>query len=91
MYMITIFDCKFKTNLEKIERTLQHYGLRKIQSSLYAGELDNDDWETLAKNIDEIIRENDSVLMIPLCQKCYSKKKSSGREIKFKNDLYRVY
>lgn len=89
--MITIFDCKFKTNQEKIERTLQHYGLRKIQSSLYVGELDNDDRETLAKNIDEIIRENDSVLMIPLCQKCYLKKRTSGREIKFKNDLYRVY
>ena len=91
MYMIASFDCRFKTNQQKIEKTLQHYGLRKIQSSLYAGQLNNNERETLAKNIDEIIRENDSVLMIPLCQKCYSKKKSSGREIKFKNDLYRVY
>ena len=73
---------KEHSSIMDLERFKAHYML---------GELDNDDWETLAKNIDEIIRENDSVLMIPLCQKCYSKKKSSGREIKFKNDLYRVY
>lgn len=91
MYMIASFDCKFKTNQTNIERTLQHYGLRKIQSSLYAGELKNDEREKLAENINEIIKENDSVLIIPICKNCYPKKESCGRKIKFKNDLYRVY
>ena len=91
MYMIAIFDCKFKTNHENIEKMLQYYGLRKIQSSLYWGELDNNERETLVKNIDEIIKEKDSFLIIPICQNCYSKMKHCGREIKFKNDLYRVY
>ena len=76
MYMITIFDCKFKTNQEKIERMLQHYGLRKIQSSLYSGELENNELELLVKKIDEIIKENDSLLIIPICQNCYLKKDS---------------
>ena len=89
--MIASFDCKFKTNHEKIEGILQHFGLRKIQSSLYAGELENNERETLVKKINEIIRENDSVLIIPICQNCYNKKDYCGREIKFKNDLYRVY
>ena len=56
MYTIVTFDCKFKTNQENIEKMLQHYGLRKIQSSLYAGELENNECETLVKNINEIIK-----------------------------------
>lgn len=91
MYMIASFDCKFKTNQEKIEKTLQHFGLRKIQSALYVGELDNGEREMLVKNIDCIIKENDSILIIPICQNCYFKKEYCGREIKFKQDLYRVY
>lgn len=43
MYMIASFDCRFKTNKEKIEKRLQHFGLRKIQSTLYAGELENNE------------------------------------------------
>ncbi len=37
MYTIVTYDCKFKINQEYIENMLQHYGLRKIQSSLYWG------------------------------------------------------
>lgn len=89
--MIASLDCKFKTNQEKIERVLQHFGLRMIQRQLYAGELDNGERESLVENIDEIIKYEDSVLIIPICKNCFSKKECCGREIKFKNDLYRVY
>ena len=91
MYMIASFDCKFKTNQENIENVLQHYGLRKIQSSLYAGDLSNDERKDFSENISQFTRENDSVLIIPICENCYTKKQTAGREIKFKNDLYRVY
>ena len=91
MYMIASFDCKFKTNQENIENVLQHYGLRKIQSSLYAGDLSNDERKDLSENISQFTRENDSVLIIPICENCYTKKQTAGREIKFKNDLYGVY
>lgn len=91
MYMIASFDCRFKSNQENIERILQHFGLRKIQPALYVGELDNTEREALVKNIDENIKEKDSILIIPICQNCFSKKEHCGREIKFKNDLYRVY
>jgi len=89
--MIASFDCKFKTNQENIENVLQHYGLRKIQSSLYAGDLSNDERKDFSENISQFTRENDSVLIIPICENCYTKKQTAGREIKFKNDLYRVY
>ena len=91
MYIIASLDCKFKINYENIENILQHYGLRKIQSSLYAGDLNNSERNDLSENISQIIRENDSVVIIPVCEKCYSKMLTAGRKIKFKNDLYRVY
>ena len=62
MYTIATFDCKFKTNKENIEKVLQHYGLRKVQSSLYLGELDNNEREQLFEIVNEIIKENDSFL-----------------------------
>ena len=91
MYMLASFDCKFKTNQENIEKTLQHFGLRKIQTTLYVGELENNEREILANNISKIIKKTDSILIIPICQNCYLKKQQCGREIKFENDLYRVY
>ena len=91
MYIMASFDCKFKSNQENIEKTLQHFGLRKIQSSLYAGELDNNERNILVENINEIIKEKDSVLIVPICKNCFSKKEYYGPKIKFKNDLYRVY
>lgn len=89
--MIASLDCRFKTNQKNIENVLQHYGLRKIQSSLYAGDLSNGERKDLSENISKITRENDSVLIIPICENCYVKKLTAGRELKFKNDLYRVY
>ena len=91
MYMLASFDCKFKSNRENIENIFQHYGLRKIQSSLYVGDLKNDERKDLCNNISKIIRENDNVLIIPICQSCYSKKEICGRKIKFRDELLRVY
>ena len=91
MYMIASLDCKFKTNQENIEKVLQHYGLRKIQSSLYVGDLDNNERNELCENIRNIIRDKDNVLIIPICQSCYAKKESCGRKIKFKEELYKVF
>ena len=91
MYIIASLDCRFKTNRAKIENIIEHFGLRKIQKSLYAGEIENNEREILVENINNIIKEYDSILIIPICQNCFSKKEYCGREIKFKNDLYRVY
>lgn len=91
MYMIISLDCKFKTNMKNIEEILQHYGLRKIQSSLYAGDLNNNERKNLSENISEFIKDTDNVLIIPVCQTCYSKKEICGRKIKFQEELYKVF
>ena len=87
MYVVVSLDIKFKTKQKKIESTIEHFGLRKIQNTIYIGELNKIEQKTLVKSINKIIKEHDSVLIIPICQNCYSKKETCGREIKFKNDL----
>ena len=37
------------------------------------------------------IREKDSLIILPICDKCYSKKETFGREINFIENLYRVF
>jgi CRISPR-associated endonuclease Cas2 len=59
MLTIASFESKFKTNHEKIEKILQHFGLRKIQKSLYAEELENNEREILAENINNILNYHD--------------------------------
>jgi len=53
--------------------------------------LDNDERKELCENIQNIIRDNDSVLIMPLCQSCYAKKEIFGREIKLKEELFKVF
>ena len=50
-HIITSFDCKSKTNRKNIEKILQHFALRKIQSSLYAGKLEKNELELLMKKL----------------------------------------
>lgn len=65
MLIIATFDIKFKTNQEKIEQILQHFGLRKIQNTTYTGDLTK---TGLKDNINEKIKEKDNILLIPLCK-----------------------
>lgn len=90
MYTIAIFDVSFKTNKEKIENGLRHFGFRKIQTHTYIAKLSNADLEIFKKEIELAVRVKDSLLILPICDKCYSKKESFG-EINFSEKLYRVF
>ena len=91
MKTIIIIDTKFKGSHEKIENFLQHFGLRKIQSQTYFGELEKTELTKLKQNIDEIVKTQDSVLILPVCMKCYKNKSSHGYELSFTEELYKVF
>lgn len=82
------YDIKFKTNKEKIEQIFLHYGMKKIQESTVIGDIELNE---LKIDINGIIKENDSILLIPICKSCYAKKEVLGRQIKFEEDLYRIF
>lgn len=71
MFIIATYDVKFKTNREKIESIFLHYGMRKIQENTFIA--NNIEVNNLKKDIDEVIKENDSVLLMPICKSCYNK------------------
>ena len=91
MNIIAIFDINFKSNKEKIENILRHFGFRKIQITTYIGKLSNDELTIFKNEIEQTIREKDSLLILPICNKCYSKKETFGREINFSENMYRVF
>ena len=91
MNILAIFDINFKTNRLRLEDTLRHFGLGKIQNNAYVGKLDNMELIDLKKEIKSIVRIKESVLIFPICESCYSKKENFGREIKFSEDFYRVF
>lgn len=91
MYTIAIFDVNFKTNKEKIENILRHFGFRKIQINTYIGKISNVDLAIFKKEMELTIREKDNLIILPICDKCYSKKETFGREINFSENLYRVF
>lgn len=55
------------------------------------GDLNNNERKNLSENISEFIKDTDNVLIIPVCQTCYSKKEICGRKIKFQEELYKVF
>ncbi len=90
MNIIIIFDIKFKTNQEKIEKILRHTGLRKIQTNTYIGNLEKNQLKNLKTQIKETIKTTDTLIILPICKTCYNKKETYGN-IKFKEDYYRIY
>ena len=64
MYMIASFESKFKTNHEYIVKIFQHYGLQKIQSSLYAGDLDNNERKRLMQMSAEFIDYRNNLIKL---------------------------
>ncbi len=91
MYTFISFDIKYKTNQVKIENILRHFGLRKIQNNTYIGKLNNLEINDIKDNISNNINNKDTLIIFPICDMCYSKKESFGGEIKFREDLYRVF
>lgn len=91
MNILIIYESKFKTNQMKIEDVLRHFGLRKIQNQTFIGKLDKTELDEIKNEFSKKINQKESVLVIPLCETCYSKKEIFGKTIKFKEDLYRVF
>lgn len=91
MNLILSFDIKFKINKENLLKILRHYGFKRIQESLYYAEIENNQFNNICDEIMENIKENDSIIIIPLCKSCYGKLNLFGRNIRFEEDLYRIF
>lgn len=91
MKVFVSFEIKFKTNQEKILSILKHFGFNGIQENLYFADIDFDELFLMKSQIMENIREYDSILVFPVCKSCYEKANVFGRNLKFQDDLYKIF
>ena len=91
MRVFVSFEIKFKTNQEKILSILKHFGFNRIQNNLYFTDMDFDELFLMKSQIMESIREYDSIIIIPICKSCYEKTNVFGRNLKFQDDLYKIF
>jgi CRISPR-associated protein Cas2 len=80
-----IYDIADDKIRSKVSRISQDYGLYRVQKSVFLGSLNKNEWDSLAVECEDIIEDEDSVYVFPLCDDCFKKIKLIGKA--FDKDL----
>lgn len=88
MYTLIISQIKFKKNQEKLENLLITYAFKNITNDSYIGKLSYEDSEKIKKELQNITQEQDNILLIRLCNKCFKKTLQFGKKINLKEEKY---
>lgn len=71
MIHLVVYDITNDTNRTRLSKLLERYGLGRIQYSAFRGELNPNDRDVLAKQVQRFVKdENDCIFIIPLCRRC---------------------
>lgn len=70
MLTLVIYDISDNSERSHLIKTLQHYGLHRIQKSAFLGDLDSQSRDELEKNVERYISSQDSIYLVPICDKC---------------------
>jgi CRISPR-associated protein Cas2 len=66
-----VYDITNDTNRTRLAKLLERYGLERVQYSAFRGELNPNDRDVLAKQVQRFIKdEHDCIFIIPLCRRC---------------------
>jgi len=65
-----IYDISETKSRTKLSKYLQSFGLKRIQYSGFLGELDGNDRQILSKEVKKYVSGEDSIYVIPLCERC---------------------
>lgn len=81
-----ISENKIRTNLIK---KLRHFGLHRIQKSLFAGDLDLNERKNLKSDFKTFLSSNkDSIILFPICDSCKNSISINSEEkIQLPNDI----
>ena len=85
MQTLVIYDVHDDAQREGLREHLREYGLRRIQYSGFLGELNTHDRLILVKEVGRFLEaKNDSVYVVPLCDRCMKTVKviASSGEVK---------
>lgn len=87
MLVWVIYDISENKIRNKIVKICKKYGLYRVQKSAFLGDLNNNQWDSLAIECEDFIEDTDSVYVFPMCGSCFKTIKLIG--IGFDRDLVR--
>ena len=73
MLVWVIYDISKDSIRNRIVKLCKKHGLYRVQKSAFLGTLNRNEWETLGLECREMIEEQDSVYIFPMCEDCYGK------------------
>ena len=71
MLTVVVYDISDNTSRSYLIKKLQHYGLKRIQKSVFTGYLNADERIDLSDEIDAYLsKDTDSIIIFPSCKNC---------------------
>lgn len=71
MLTVVVYDISDNTSRSYLIKKLQHFGLKRLQKSVFIGYLETDDRLDLAGDVETYLSsDNDSIVIFPLCESC---------------------
>jgi CRISPR-associated protein Cas2 len=80
MLVWVVYDITDDGLRSSVSRACLDYGLYRVQKSVFLGELNKNEVDSLAVQCEDIIdKETDSVYIFPACDECFKKVKLLGQ------------
>jgi len=71
MFTLVVYDISKDKDRTKLSKALENYGLKRVQYSAFSGELNPHDRHVLSQHVKQYVtQDNDSIYVIPLCERC---------------------
>ncbi|WP_458404166.1 CRISPR-associated endonuclease Cas2 [Methanobrevibacter sp.] len=88
MLTVVTYDISDNTSRNYLIKKLQYYGLKRLQKSVFIGYLEANERLDLADDVETYISSDaDSIVILPMCEKCKSSILIQGDAAVPKNDL----
>ena len=71
MLTVVVYDISDNTSRSYLIKKLQHFGLKRIQKSVFIGYLEAKERLDLANDIETYLsKDTDSIIILPSCESC---------------------
>ncbi|MEW6525967.1 MAG: CRISPR-associated endonuclease Cas2 [Spirochaetota bacterium] len=74
---LVIYDIRDEKRLRRIAKIMEQYGVR-VQKSVFEAMCSQETIARMRKEAKTILEKEDSLIIIPLCARCWQKKKQYG-------------
>lgn len=73
MLTVVVYDISDNTSRSYLIKKLRHYGLKRLQKSVFMGYLELKDRLDLAEDVETYLSsDSDSIVIFPICESCKS-------------------